>query len=447
MDPLISTLALIFLALLGARMSFSTLPVPAGPRLLLRTGTHFVFLGVLLGPHLLGLATPDAMDQLRPLITLGLGWIGLLFGLQLDRSAIRLFPVRFHMIAGLQAFGTLVAVLIPGTVLLMVFGRLGPEDVGLVGAIAATASVSTPAGVALVSTNYHVRGPVAELLLFISSVDAVIGIVALQAVYTLFPPDALTLGVAFAPALIGLPLAVGLGVVFAILFVWLSRPRPSPEEHVLYLLGLSALASGAAFWLQLSPLFLCVVTGAVLANIDPDAARIHRTLQAWEKPVYVVLLLLAGAFLQLPSLTVIPLAVGYALFRALGKIGASALAVRAFPPDFPIPRRLGMGLVPQGGITLAMAVSVLLTYQGVGFGEFDVGEIVFEVVLIGAVLSELVGPLLTMSVLRRAGEIAPAVEQALSEGDGERAFQEAMAHGSRRGDPDDSGATGDANPE
>ena len=49
MDPLLSSLVLILLALLGARFSFSSEAVPAGPRLLFRTGTHFLFFGFLAG--------------------------------------------------------------------------------------------------------------------------------------------------------------------------------------------------------------------------------------------------------------------------------------------------------------------------------------------------------------------------------------------------------------
>ena len=42
MDPLVSTLVVILLALLGARLSFSTERVPEVTRLLFRTGTHFL---------------------------------------------------------------------------------------------------------------------------------------------------------------------------------------------------------------------------------------------------------------------------------------------------------------------------------------------------------------------------------------------------------------------
>ncbi|MFC1575016.1 hypothetical protein ACFL5A_00005, partial [Gemmatimonadota bacterium] len=84
MTPFASTLILTLLALLGARLSFSAMRVPPGPRLVFRTGTHFLFLGLFLGPHLLDLLTQESVRQLFPLLGLALGWIGFLFGLQLN---------------------------------------------------------------------------------------------------------------------------------------------------------------------------------------------------------------------------------------------------------------------------------------------------------------------------------------------------------------------------
>ncbi len=85
MHPILPPLILILVALIGARFSFSTLRAPPGPRLVLRTGTHFLLIGFLLGPHVLGLLSQDSLRQLFPLLGMGLGWIGFLFGLQLDR--------------------------------------------------------------------------------------------------------------------------------------------------------------------------------------------------------------------------------------------------------------------------------------------------------------------------------------------------------------------------
>ena len=50
MDPLVASLIVILVALLGARFTFSTERIAAGPRLVFRTGIHFLFVGMVLGP-------------------------------------------------------------------------------------------------------------------------------------------------------------------------------------------------------------------------------------------------------------------------------------------------------------------------------------------------------------------------------------------------------------
>jgi hypothetical protein len=272
--------------------------------------------------------------------------------------------------------------------------------------------VTTPAGIALISTNFNVRGPVRDLLFFVASVDAVVGITALQVTYSLFPPLSLVSGagpVSVPEWTLG---ALGFGVICGILFLWLTRPRPGGQELVLFLLGIAAFASGAAFQLQLSPLFVSVTMGAVVANLSPDPHRAFRILQDWEKPIYLVFLLLAGALLQFPSAWVLPLALAYALLRALGKIFAGASLSRLLPMRFHVPKRMGLGLLPQGGIALAMAISAVLAYGGSTARAVSGVDFLFGVVVLGVVVSELVGPFLTRNVLSAAGEIAGPLEVA-----------------------------------
>ena len=411
MDPFLSTLLLILLALLGARFSFSTESVPPGPRLIFRTGTHFLFLGLVLGPHILGLLTQDAIRQLFPLLGLGLGWIGFLFGLQLDRRNLRQFPLAFHILAVGQAVFTFIFFLGIGWLGLAAGGRTGRVETLLLVGAAATACISTPAGIALISTNYRVQGKVRDLLFFVASLDALVGIGALQVAYSLFPPGNLEGGLLVSPGFMSVLAALGLGVVCGILFLWLTRPRPGGEELVLFLLGIAAFASGAALQLQLSPLFVSVTMGALVANLSPDPQRVFRVLHEWEKPIYVVFLILAGALLSFSTIWIIPLAGAYALVRAAGKVLANMAMVRLIPLPMETLRRFGLGLLPQGGISLAMAISVVLTYAGVRSGELDAVSILFSVVVLGVILSELTGPSFTRNVLVRAGEILPGAEE------------------------------------
>lgn len=427
MDPLLTTLVLILLALLGARFTFSTQRVPAGPRLLFRTGIHFLVLGYLLGPGGLSLLTDEAVTRLHPLVALGLGWVGLLFGMQLDRETLRQFPPGFHLLALSQATVAFGLFLLIGLAGLELIGQRGEGTTLLIVGAAATACMSTPAGVAMVSANFLVRGPVRQLLFFIASVDALVGIVALQVAYVVYHPGSVLAGVGSPPAVVWFLLAVGLGVVCGIIFVWLVRPRPGREGLVLYLLGIAALGSGVALQLQLSPIFVCVVMGAVVANLAPDPQRVFQALEKWEKPIYVVLLLLAGALVTLPTWWILPLALAYALVRLGAKWMGNVVTVPLIPLSFPVPRSLGLGLIPQGGISLALAISLVLTYSGLILPDGTRGmELLFAVIVAGVVLSELVGPVLTVRLLTSAGEISPEVVEALEEGDEERAEEEAL---------------------
>jgi hypothetical protein len=73
-----------------------------------------------------------------------------------------------------------------------------------------------------------------------------------------------------------------------------------------------------------------------------------------------------------------------------------------------------------------MAVSGVLVYGDLQVQGVNAEAALFTVVVLGVVLAELLGPVFTVQVLRRAGEIAPEVEDALASGDAARAEREAM---------------------
>ena len=168
--------------------------------------------------------------------------------------------------------------------------------------------------------------------------------------------------------------------------------------------------------------------GAVVANLARDRTRVFTALQRWEQPIYLVLLILAGALLRLPSWWIAPAVVAYTALRTLGKLVGFGAVARATPLGFTLPRGSGLGLLPQGGISLAMAISLVLALDGrlPPIAGLDGATALFAVVVLGVVLSELAGPVLTMQVLRSAGEIRKEVEEAIAEGDEERARTEAI---------------------
>lgn len=404
MNTLLPALVLIVVALIGARISFSTEGSGLGPRLLFRTGAHFVLVGFALGPTGLGLLTAEATEQLSPLLALGLGWVGFHFGLQLDRRALGQFSASHYVLALGQATVALAIFAAVGFVIARAAGLNDTVLLLLVLSAACTASVTTPAGIALVSATFRVKGDIRNLLLFIGSIDAIVGITALQITYALYRPGAVPGGADFSQLIVA-GLAIGVGLICGIVFLWLTRSRPAAEELVLFLLGGCAFAAGVALQWDLSPLFVAAVMGAVVANLSRSTQRVQVLLARWEKPVYVTFLLIAGALIQIPTWLVFPMAIGYALLRFFAKLAAASVLVGLVAFPFEVPRRLGLGLIPQGGISIAMAVSATLMYSDLRIRGVDAEALLFAVIVMGVALAELTGPFLTTRLLERAGEI------------------------------------------
>ncbi|HUG41427.1 MAG TPA: cation:proton antiporter [Longimicrobiales bacterium] len=412
MSPLIGVLILVLLGLLGARVAFDPARTPLGPRLFLATGSHFLLLGLVLGP-LLGLLTLDVIEQVQPFMALGLGWIGLLFGLQLDRRQLRQFPPSYLLFALLQAGLTFALFFGLGY---LGFRLAGPPGAGFTAAIlaaAATAAVSTPAGVALVSRTFMAQGKLVQLLFYVASIDAIVGISALQLTYALHHPS--TRVVAGFGWGVWLGIAAAAGFIFGVFFLWLTRPKPERDELTLFLLGLVVFEAGTALYLGVSPLFVAAITGVVVGNLSPSRRRVYSILQAWEKPIYVILLILAGALISISSWIVLPLAAGYLVLRAGAKVAAGAATRQLVRLPFPLPPEMGIGLISQGGISLAMALSATLTYGATAGPRAMAIRIAFTTIVIAVTASELIGPFLTRDLLRRAGEITTRTETALAE--------------------------------
>jgi len=397
---LIGALALALVGLLGARFGFREEAAPLPLRLVVSTGLQFLVLGFLLGPHGTGLLGPDLLESFSPAVVLGLGWIGLTFGMQFEPGVMARID-RAELGAGLaQALAAFVLLAAVGLAV-AALAHWGPEARLLVLAGAAVASISTPTGLAIVFGAAPAAGSLSRLLSVAASLDGAVGLAALATVLAAFHgrPAA---GGSLLDALRWLAASVLLGIFAGWLLVSVTRRRPGRQELVLFLLGLALLAAGSQAFLGLSALFGSAVAGAFVARTSAASRRIQDALGRWEQPVHVVFLLLSGALLRWPGWEVVPLVAAYVLLRA----GAKVLGGLAALPALPRGRRhrgLGLGLLAQGGLSIAMAVSirhVLAPAGGTGLDLF------FATVVLGVAVSEVVGPPVIRRMLAVRGELS-----------------------------------------
>jgi hypothetical protein len=159
-----------------------------------------------------------------------------------------------------------------------------------------------------------------------------------------------------------------------------------------------------AYALDLSPLAVCVVAGAVVANVCRFKVRVYAMLLSWEKPIYGILLVLAGAMLRPPDWWVVPMVAVLLFGRLIAKLFATWAAVRIVAAGG-VPKGLGLGLFSNGGLGLAIVVNCVLNYGSYAGVESAVVDAVFAAVVLAVAVSEVVGPWLLENVLARAGEL------------------------------------------
>src|SRR5690606_16425031 len=106
----LSIAALLVLALLATSKRFYRLRRSRFGAAAIAGGWIATAVGVLLGPAAGGLITPDAVLRATPLLSVGLGWIGMLIGLQARRDVLARLPRSAWRLAGVDAAMSLAGV-------------------------------------------------------------------------------------------------------------------------------------------------------------------------------------------------------------------------------------------------------------------------------------------------------------------------------------------------
>ena len=397
MDPPLILIIVLTFAFAATRLERAFL----GGRTNLLASLQYVLIGVLVGP--LGLSFLDGarLADLEPLLAVVTGFVGFLVGLSFDLRGLRDRP------AGTLSFG-----LVTGVVCAALVGGLAwlalsnlPTD---------TLAGVTPAALALGAATLGLGA----IITAVESLES--GIMTARAdgpVSRLLPTAAKTLR---AVAIIGFGLAlasdradgdggavlawdgiaIGAGLGLAIIFHVFVGHEQDEKKLFVATIGIVALASGVAHALHFSTLFVNLVAGAAIANVSRAAPALLRADLRLRRPLFVVLLLLAGAgWHPVPGiLWVIP--AGYLVVRALAlRVGARA-AVRLTAADIDADTpHLGDALLGQGALAAAVAENYAMVSDASALTS-----VVVTTLLVGAAVNDLWYAPALRTVLQKAGE-------------------------------------------
>ena len=325
-------------------------------------GGEFILLGIILGPHGIDLIPHSSLEEIFPLFSLALGWIGLTMMLELDFRMISRVPVSFFKMSFLESVITFLIVFwgIGAFTSLVHFPK--PEFIWPM-ALAAMALPVAPAVVAAQLRRYVVDRQVFQKIITVSILDDFLAVV----LYAFVHPYLISRvsGEPFAKIFF---ISIGIGVASGILLHFLTFTSRRRAEIFLIMLGIVFLTSGISGMLGVSPLLACAISGVVVANTSYKRMRMVDVLQRAEQPIFFAFLILVGAWLNLGILfqqgmafALFVIAAVFVAFRVIGKLFGSWLAWRlAREQD----GKLCFSLIAQGGIYIAILVDLRLSIAG-----------------------------------------------------------------------------------
>jgi Kef-type K+ transport system membrane component KefB len=375
------------------------------------TGIEYILLGFLLGPQVpIHIPAFSELDNLLPVVALAVGWVGLLRGMELSfrRGASRGLEgaARFVLVQALVA-GGVTSVAAYFAFASGAFFQLGEPTaeashlvsrreiwmaIGVMGCAAAAGSVSP---VELLEQRYSLQGGMAERIRRMAALSDLLAIGVFGLLACIFHPVATRAAVNPTPTEWAV-VSVLLGGLLGVLFTPFLGEDDSENGRFLAMVGIIVLASGAAYFLDLSPLLVNLCLGVVLVNTAKTGARIRATLERTKRPMALVLLVFAGALWRpVDPINAALVSAGYIALRLAGKaVGTYFASWRS-----PLRGDTYRGLIAHGEVSVAMAVSLRLVFRG------EAVDLAYTAVLASVVINDLIAPRVLRGLFVDSGDI------------------------------------------
>ncbi len=371
----------------------------------LPSGTEFLLLGLLIGPHFMGLITSAGLASFGGLTVVALAWLAFIIGAHYGWVRGVRVPFRSMLLGiALAALAALFAGVAAVAVAALSADLSGRELLLLGLGVGAVSAETTRHAVRWVVERYAAEGPLTRLLGEAGEADDAVPIMILAAIAALMPTDT-GLALSF-PGWAGLLSTVGIGAAMGATCAALFDVEPRTTQRWGIVVGTGLLSIGASMRLGLSGIATTFVMGIAAASLSRQRAALEALLTTTERAVMLPALLLAGAHVWLPERAVfLPIVLVAVIARLLAKLIAARAFRRTLGRGVVASRWLGFGLLPAGVLSVTAGFACALMIEGL------VGQIILAVAATHAVLGEIIGPASLRRALRAAGEIRGAAAE------------------------------------
>ncbi len=401
-SPILALAGLITIGLLIPQLTSVRWPRGRTLEVLVAAGGPLVALGLVLGPGIDFIDRPT-VRALAPATGLAIGWIGASLGAWFEWRYVRRIPRSAWLLAALSSLAALIVVTVAAwlaTRLVPALALAWAPRLPAMLALGAVAAASGPGVVALLLRAAGIAPRAARPIIRAALLETVCAVLVMTVPLGLERRGG---GTALA-WVVWVALAIGTGTLGGTAFLWLARLRPKLVGPELAFAVLVTLLFGAGLGAVagVTPFASCFLAGLLIVNASSRRHAVRAVLSRGERPTSVVLLVVAGALLALPTSWLLVVALLLFGLRAVAKW----LAVRYGRPPLGLShlsRDWGLATITQGSAVMALGVSYGLVYGREG------APLLTTIVLLVAAAQVAAPPLLALAL--RPETRAPALTE------------------------------------
>ncbi len=357
--------------------------------------TGYLVIGLLIGPHCLGLLTEELLGKMNIITEFALGCIAFSIGAEFRIKFLKKIGKAPVVIGILEGVG---AVIVVDTILLIM-----GYNITFALAMGAIASATAAASTLLIVKQYKAKGPVTETLLPVVALDDAVALMAfgisMAVAKVVSSRGEASLGKLLMEPVWELFGGLIFGALLGILMVIAVHYYTGRGNRLAITALMICACVGISDMVGFSSLLACMMLSTVFVNLSGHTQKIYEPLDRITPPIYMMFFIISGASLDITIIKSIGV-VGavYVIGRVVGKVIGASLGARISKAPKPVRKYLGYTLIPQEGVAIGLAASAAASLP-------DYGARIKTIVLCGVVIYELIGPIITKATLKRAGEI------------------------------------------
>lgn len=361
--------------------------------------TGYILAGMLIGPSFLGIIPREVVSSFNIISEAALGFIAYSIGGELSIKHLRRMGSSILVITLAESLG---AVLVVIAAMALIFKQPLPFSF-MIGSIAAA---TAPAATIMVIRQYNAKGPLVDTLFPVVALDDAVAImvfgiaVGISQSLPMASTGVIAMIMLTGRLILEIFIALGLGLCVGLFLSVISRYLRGHDTLLSFAIACIFLTVGVASYFNVSSLLACLALGAAVTNLVYRSDRVLSVIDRFTPPIFVSFFAISGADLQISVLRQVGLlAIGYVIFRMIGKVLGSYLGAKWTNAPAVVQKYLGLALAPQAGVAIGLSLVAEKALPGIGI-------VLRNIILGSTVIYELIGPVVAKQALMMAGEIS-----------------------------------------